>query len=244
MEKISLLFKLAFKFSQKYMVQYLTELKNPLIYFVLGIVLLFTIKISPIFALLAFLSIPLMCFGFWRGFVVTYALIPCAHDFIKEQSKAFSSYVSKIDQGKLGLYVSYVAILTMVLYFPTVFQGYRIFTSFVSSIMLGNMDISGISLSSFMDVLNTLMLNTLFLIPLLNYFLQAYFYKKPNQGYFSIVLECYKKLNFAGIIVMFFVFCIFFILQANTLLFPIALLFCPFAYAVNTFWFLSREKNK
>ena len=240
MEKLNLFFKLAYKFSQKYLVQYLAELKNPFIYLIIGIALLLTIKLGAVFAILALLSIPFICYAIWRGFVVTYALIPCADDFIKAQSGYFSSYVKKINEKDFGLYITFVALMTIIIYLPTILSGFNIVKSLISSFSAGNVSMS--SISELFQIFEILILNTIIAIPFLNYFLVVYYYKKRDESYFSLFLNCYRKLNAEGILIMLFVFFVFLILQSNTYLTPLALLFCPFGYSINTLWYQTRIK--
>ena len=242
MKNFDIFFKLAFKFSQKYLIQYLSELKNPFIYLIIGIAFLMTVKLGAAFALLALVSIPFMCYAIWRGYVVTYALIPCADDFIKNQSNDFNFYLKKINEKDFGFYIAFVALMTIILYLPTVFFSFGIISKLISSAVSGNVSMG--SISQLFQIFQILILNTLITMPFLNYFLQAYHFKLRNEGYISLFLNCYRGLNIQGVLIMLFVFFSFLILQSNTYLTPLAILFCPFAYAINTFWYSTKFKHK
>jgi len=236
MDKMSILLKLCYKFSTKYMKQYLLALKKPAIAAVLGVILFATcLTQDPIFVVVALLSIPCFCYAFWRGYVITYALIPCANDFIKDSPKPFETYVLKAKniEGELAWYLCFALFLTLILYIPSV------------AFILKTLSLSDI-LSNPVHFINTamqpLIINTIILAPFLNFFLCVFNYKKEKENYFTLFLNCYKKLDILGIFIAVVITLIGFI--GGTLYLLFALFLNPFIYSINTFWYLSRTEKK
>ena len=72
-------------FSFKYMIEYLKELIKPILFGFLGCVFFAFVFIKPELALIGLLSIPLFCYAFWRGYVITYALIMYSENYNNKQ---------------------------------------------------------------------------------------------------------------------------------------------------------------
>ena len=77
--------KLTYDFSKKYLAQYLYAMTKPILIGFLGLILFSTIFINRTYVIVALLSIPCLCYAFWRGFVVTYILCDCVNSYQKDE---------------------------------------------------------------------------------------------------------------------------------------------------------------
>lgn len=228
MKKMNILLKLSLKFAMKYLKGYLYSLVKPLCAFLGGVlVLVFCINIPQI-ALLGLLSLPLFFFGFWRGFMVTYALNLASCTFTKQSSSLdFAEYynLSLKDEKELAKWVTFCAITSIALYCPTIL------------FVLNSPNI----IKSMPQVFIVFLINTLLLAPFLNYFTQAFFFRKKDENYFDLFLNCYKKLDSTGILIA-LIITIGMMLVSSTPFYAIIALFANiFIYSINTFWYSSRS---
>lgn len=240
MKQLFILLKLSLKFTKKYIFKYLLELIKPLVVAFVGVVLFSLCFINPILSFVSLLSVPCFCYAFWRGYVITYALIPCANSFIKNNSVVFKDCIFGIKklEGRLALFVCFIAVFTIILYIPSFFYVFKL-------LPLNDFGTAILSLQEFSKQIdNAFFINTLLLSPFLNFALCAFYYRK-QENYFNLFLNCYKKLNILGaflalVITLFSYKCI-------VLYIILALFLNPFIYSINTFWYLSRPetlKNK
>lgn len=230
------LIKMTYDFAKKYLAQYIFALTKPLLVGILGLVLFSLIFINQKFVLLALLSIPCLCYSFWRGFVVTYFLCDCANGFQKGSTDIFDLYVekNKNESKKLAGYVVFVAILTILLYIPSLI--------YISNNVSLN-DLSNVAKVT--KIVNmAFFVNTIVLAPFLNYALQAFYFKKNGENYFKLFLNCYSKLDLKGILIALIITIFMFKLAELTpvVYVILALLFNPFIYGINTFWYAKRVK--
>ena len=231
MKQLLILLKLSFKFTKRYILQYLLELKKPLIVAFIGFLLFLTCFIHPALALVALLSIPCFCYAFWKGYLITYALIPCADNFIKENPEPFKNFVNniKLQEGNIAKFVCFIAFFTIVLYIPSfIYAAAKI--SFLPDLQ---------QYLKLMD--NAFLINTLILAPFLNYALCALYYKKDKENYFNLFLNCYKKLNVLGILIALVL--TLFSYKFVVVYIILALFLNPFIYSINTLWYFSRPKT-
>lgn len=231
-----ILLKLCYKFSQKYLAEYLKELIKPIIYSIIGIFVFFILMtlsfLNPLIVLLALISIPILCWSCWKGYVITYALIPCADNFIKNTAIPLKNYINEVKkvEGQLAKFVCFVAAITLILYIPT----------FVYTIYSPKFNI-------FMDIFDLISLfdNKCFLISniimasFLNYYLCAFYYKKEKENYFQLFLNCYKKLDVIGITIALLFTLIS--VKGGILYLILALFLNPIIYSINTFWYSTKN---
>ena len=237
MKNILILFKLSFVFSKKYILQYIKNLILPIIVAILGIILLFTITIDTKFVFLSILSIPCFCFSFWKGYKITYELIPCAHNFIQNETRPLNCYsLNKKQEKELMKYVCFIAIISILLYIPSVFYLINVF-NFTNDIAYNSEQI--INNAKLTD--NVFLINTLILAPFLNYSLCAFYYKNDNENYFKLIFNCFKKLDIPGFLIAFLI--TLFSYKLLNIYILTALFINPFIYSINTFWYLSRLKK-
>ena len=238
MDKIKILLKLSYKFSQKYIGQYLKELAKPIVYGLSGM-FLFCMSttfsfINPTIALFGLLSIPLLCYSIWKGYAITYGLIPCANNFIKNVSLPFENFSKQVKENEANLakFVCFFAILTVICYLP----GFL----FIPQIpALGDLiyDIEGAA-AILQKISNIVLIISLILSPFLNYALCSFYFKKEKENYFQLFLNCYKKLDLEGVLIAITI-------TVFAIMFPVlytilALFLNPFIYSINTFWYLSK----
>lgn len=237
--------KLGFEFYKKYCVEYFRALLLPITCALIGFLFVILTTLNPMFAFLALIiSIPATCFAFWRGYVITYALNYVAFDFYKKNEMLdFRSYIEKVNKKELAKYLGFCAIFTLICYLPAFIYSSKSI-NFISVIM------NPLSLASNPDALFTIMgvflLNTLVLIPFLNFYNQALFFKKQNEGYLNLFLNCYKLLNKEGLALsIIFAVAGFVISVFGPYLYGIlALLLNLITFCVNTFWYSERCQKK
>ena len=234
MKKLSLLLKLCFKFSRKYLKQYLIALKRPFIAGIIGFFIFLFCMVNPFIAIFGLLSIPFLCYSFWKGYLITYALIPCADNFIRENSQPFNDFVVNIkkQEGALAKFVCFIALLTIVFYLPSIIYIIKLLVSG---------DLMTVVTNSSKEIDNAFFINTLFLFPFLNYALCAFYYKKDTENYFKLFLNCYKKLDILGIFIALIITLFSYKLLVIYLISAIFL--NPLIYSINTFWYFSRPKT-
>ena len=236
MKKVSILLKLCYKFSKKYMPSYLLTMTKPILCGILAILFLFISTINIKFIILGFLSIPLMCYAFWKGFVITYDLIPCAHSFLKETPQPFQNCTVKNQEGQFAKYVGFCALFTVVLYLPLAIYIQKTIPFSVDLFLNTN------QLLMYSSKINkAFLINSIFIAPFLNYCLCAYYYKKEKENYFKLFLNCYKYLDILGLIIAIILTLIS--TQGGLIYLILAIFLNPFVYSINTFWYSSRVKD-
>lgn len=241
MEKLNLIIKLSFKFFAKYINDYIKATIKLVVLCILGFALVPLSYFGIPFALLTFfVTIPLFCYCFWRGYVITYALNYLAFEFLKKQEqKTFKECVdtSLKNGGELAKYVSFIAVITILGYIPFIY--YFIHTTSLTALItdpMGLLNNLGLGL--------IFMINTLFLAPFINFALQAYFFKK-NESYMDLLKNCYKYLDITGILITLIIVGFTTIISSAAVVIY-ALIFLPLnviIYSVNTFWYYSRLKE-
>ena len=240
MKQLGILFKLGVKFFQKYFFQYLKLLFPMLLLGSLVFLFVFAmiLGIYPvIFALLTLvIGLPCFCFAFWRGFLITYSLCYAANDFINktpcEELKYY--YLQAKDKEKsFALYISFCAILTIIFYIPTVLVAIRQPIAIDPYIIMNSALVVG----------KVMLLNTIIIIPFLNFFCQAYYFKKEDENFIQLFLNCYKKLDRSGILIaILFVMIGTIVSLVNAILYILTFAILNiFAYSVNTFWYYSKK---
>ena len=133
------------------------------------------------------------------------------------------------DGRELGKYVSFFAIITIICYIPTIILS----------------DISNFSIENLSSNIQKIMLvscvNTLFIAPLINFHSQAFYFRKENENYIDVMLNCFKRLDLNGIIISIGI--VFLANFISSSIFAFLILFLNiYFYAINTFWYLERQK--
>lgn len=241
MNNIDSYLKLGFEFYKKYCVEYFRALLLPFACALIGIFFVILTTQNPAFAFLAIVvSIPSICFAFWKGYIATYAMNFIAYDFFKKNEVMdFKIYVENVNKKQLAKYLSFCAILTIICYLPS-------FIYISKFINLGSIFSNPLALIAdpiaLFSVCGILLLNTLILIPFLNFYNQALYFRKENESYLNLFLNCYKYLNKDG-----FILSLIFLLIGTliSLLDPfiyaiLALLLNIITFSVNTFWYSER----
>jgi len=242
-------------FGFKYYKSYLTALFKPILTAFVGLVLLFLCFLNPILILVSLLSIPCLCWAFWRGFVITYALIPACDDYLKTKNTDFQKHIKYANENQysLAFYVLFITIIYIILYIPVdyyfihnLFQGD--FSNFINEAMTYD-DVYSLkqyfSNATLKAIKSTaLMLNITMVIsaPLLNYWLVALFYKKEKENYINLLLNCYLKLNIIGILIALLI--TFFTFKFIVVYLISAIFINPFIYGINTVWYQKRFDKK
>lgn len=239
MKKISVLLKLCYKFSKRYMQGYLSAIAKPVLFGILGVLLLSSCVFNVKFIICGFLSIPVFCWAFWRGYVITYGLIPCAHTYIKDTPSSFETHAkeAKKEEVNLAKYVCFSALLTVICYIPCLIY-------LKNSIPLSLSALTDPVVSSqYLKIANkAFIINTILLSPFLNYFLCAYYYRKEKENYFKLFLNCYKHIDIIGLIIA--VILTLFSFMGGMVYVIVAIFLNPFVYSINTFWYMARVNKQ
>ena len=239
MKKVSVLLKLCYKFSKRYMQGYLSEIAKPVLFGILGILMVLSATFNIKFIICGFLSIPVLCWAFWKGYVITYGLVSCAHTYIKDVPNSFKIHSKEAKDGEKNFakYVCFCALLTLICYLPCFFYIKNNIPFSLNIIMEPN------SASEYLAAVNKpFIINTILLAPFLNYFLCTYYYRKDNENYFKLFLNCYKYLDILGIAIA--VILTLFSFLGGVIYLIIAIFLNPFIYSINTFWYMAKMNKQ
>lgn len=246
MKKLKILFKLSFKFFKKYFSQYFVLMLKPIVVTIIGLLSIFLAFISPLLAIVAlFISIPCVCYGFWRGFIITYSLNIAALNFIKNNSNTSLSdcYNNALEKEKdFAKYVCFYALINILGFLPVIIYFFHLIPLTEFPFILNDPIILK---SKLIPIVCLILVNTIILLPFLNYATQAFLFKK-EENYIQLFLNCYKKLDMTGFLIALIINLIVFVL--NYFFLKIYLLtfmiINVFVYSINTFWYYSRISKK
>ncbi|MBR1617373.1 hypothetical protein IJ670_04410 [bacterium] len=233
MEKTDNILILSYKFARKYIFQYLHELTKPIMLGVLGVIFFLAVTLQSALVLISLISIPLFCMAFWQGYVVTYRLIECADNF--QQQKEIQLKETKVDNANFALYVGFCALLTLVLYIPSVIYAYK--STFTYPGAFGD---NSAYIQFVLLFFKSSIINTIVLAPFINYGLVAYYFKKEEEGFLNLFLNCYNKINITGFVLALLIIVLNFALSQNKIGLLLCVLLNIFIYSINTFWYSNR----
>lgn len=243
MEKLKLIFKLSYKFSNKFYKDYFLQIAKPLLIGGVGLFVMLLIQLDPIFAFLGlFITLPCIFYSFWRGYFITYALNDVSYNFLKGTNCALLDSLEKLKNQEKDFikYVSFCAILSVIGYIPSIFY-------FLANLQINVLIADPYSiLSNLGSFILVFALNTIILSPFLNFMTQAYYFKQKSDNYFKIIANCYKYLDFRGIVII-LIIGLFNLAISNIhpLIYAIlALIGNLFIYSINTFWFYTKINKK
>ena len=245
MNSLSEYFKKGIDFSKIYAKDYFIALIKPIIFCAIGALFVILTMQNPSFAILALLvSIPCICYGFWRGYIITYSLNYAALGYYKNfEKKEFIEYSKLVNTKELASYLLYCAIISLLAFLPSLI--YALCKINLISLILNPSSIMSNAVD-LMSVLTFILINSIILIPFLNFFNQALFFKNRNENFFELFLNCYKIQNLTGIIISI----IFSVLGGvisglNPIIYLIlALLLNLLSFSVNTFYYEDRCRKK
>ena len=240
MDKFKEYLKCATEFAKKYFIQYFKLLIKPIIAGIIGLCAVGLSYIHPLLAIVSLLiSIPCTCYAFWKGYVVTYSLNNAAIAFINNEEKELKDcLINKEEKKLLALWLGFCALVSILAFLPSmIFMGKAIdivalMTNPAS--LIANPQATGIVFLIFL-------VTTIVLLPFLNFFNQALYFKKEEEGFIKIFLNCYQKLNKDGIILSTAFTLIGGIISCSGYIYPLlALVLNLFSFSANTFWFKER----
>lgn len=243
MTNLSSLLNSSFKFLKEYCSEYFKLLLKPLLCALFGILIMIIIQQNPNIALLGLISIPLFCYAFWNGYLITFALNYAAILHKNNQKESLENFISKINRRELASFLSFSAIITIIGYLPSLIY---IFKTIDMSI-LTNPALLLSNTSELIMVFLVLLLNNLVLVPFFNFFNQAYFFKKENENFITLFFNCYKKLDKDGwVLSILFGFIGWIISLLHPLIYLVfALLLNLITFSANALWFCERfEREK
>ncbi|MBQ7287801.1 MAG: hypothetical protein IJW73_08590 [Candidatus Gastranaerophilales bacterium] len=228
------------EFAKKYIGQYFKLLIKPIIVGAIGLVSVGLVYIHPLLAILALLiSIPCVCYSFWNGYVVTYSLINVSNTFINSEEKELKDcLINNEEKKQLALWLGFCALISIVAFLPAmIFMGKSVdiiaLLTNPSSLLSNTQNLGFVSLIC--------LITTIILLPFLNFFNQAFYFKKEDEKFINAFINCYKKLDSDGIKLSIVFTIAGGILSCFGYIYPIlALVLNLFTFSANTFWF--REK--
>ena len=219
-------------FNKVYFKQYFMTLKKPIIIGLIGALSLLLCFFGPIGALFSlFISIPCLCYAFWQGYLITYSLIFAidAYSFNDKPSLIDCFKMAKIKGNQLALFLLFSMALSLILMLPMV-------VCLVFCIDLTTLQIK----PCFYFIA---FINSALLFPFSNFLNQAFFYKRDDEKFMDLFLNCYKKLDKNGVILS-LAFSLIPVILSGVCPFCyliIALLLNPFIYFMNTIWYKNRN---
>lgn len=239
---VSQILNLSFEFFKKYLMLYIKAMAVPLGLGVLGALLVFLVTINPMLFILGLLAIPIMCVAFWKGYVITYSLNHLAYAYYKKEEKTIDEAIkiTKQNEKELAKYISFCAVILLVCYLPTI-----IYSSGVIDLKMFFLNpLSIISdLSGLIKVMVVCFINSIFILPFMNFFNQVFFFKKRVESYFDLFLKCFK-IDSVGVMLS----VIFAILGgiistfAPPIYLVLALMLNVITYSANTFYCAQKDR--
>lgn len=242
-EQLSVIFNLSKKFVKIFFLTYFKALLKPALIGFIGtvagaFVLFFGIGLlnSIVIILGGLILASCLSYAVWKGCLATYALNYAAVDFLKSAYKktSFQNYLEtfKLKEKDFIMYLAFSALVLILLHFPF----FYIELKQASLTDLLSLDI----ILKNKKILTVFILNTLLLAPFINFSWQAYFFKKDNENYFNLFLNCYRKLDLTGAVIAIFITFFLYALSFNPVLSILMILLLPVIFSINMFWYYSR----
>ena len=242
MNNLVILSKLSIKFALKYFEQYLRLILKPVLTGSVGIILVMLTAVNPLFALPALvIGLPVLCYSLWKGYLIVYSLNCAALDFIRGNGTKplFEClFQTKQKEKELIKYLAFSALASIAGFLPTIVFAVKKIS------MMGNTFQISEFMSAFGGIVVIALINGLIMLPFLNFYNQAFFFKKDHENFIDLFLNCYKKLNLLGFIIALIITAISAALSAlNIYLYAaMSILFNLISFSVNTFWYYSRTE--
>lgn len=238
MNNLSYYLNFGLDFLKKYSTQYFRALLVPITCGAFGSLIMLNVVSNPSVALLGLLSIPLFCFAFWRGYVVTFALNKVALSFKNSTNETLENAINELKpkEKELAKFLGFCAAASIVGFLPCVIYFFK--TIDILAIMSNPFSVLSDS-NAIIGCFLISIFNMLILFPFLNFFNQAFFFKKENESFISLTLNCYKKLDKQGVLLsILFGFLGILISAIHPLLYLIfALLLNLITFSANTLWY-------
>ena len=115
MENLNSAIKFGVQFTRKYAFEYYKAMLKPVLVAILAFLLVNIAQFGIWFALIALLSVPCICYSFWRGYVITYALNYLAFDFLKGGNEKLEHFIELTlkKEGELAKFVLFIAVISI-----------------------------------------------------------------------------------------------------------------------------------
>lgn len=230
MNNYKIILKKSNDFLKIYLKEYLNIIKKPILFGLIGFLSLALCVLGPIGAIIALIvSIPCICYAFWQGYLITYSLNYAADSFIKTDNKVslIDCYdLAKKDGNELAKFLLFCALLNLIVFAPSIMY-----------FLINASDVTAITtVGVFKNFLLNFIIGLLF-APFSNFLNQAFFYRN-NQSFFELFLNCYKKLNKTGVLLVITFSSIMLLNTVNGLIYIItALILNPLIYCANIIWY-------
>ncbi len=195
MKEITEIFKLSGNFFIKYIQEYILVFLKPFLAGVLGFVFFFLMFLDKKIVLIGLLSLPFFFYSFWKGIVINYSLNICAQAFYNKEEKTLKQALLEVkeDENALGLWVCFCCVINLCIYFiPLIILG---------KIYIGK-ELDYIFQFAFLFLLFVVVL-ALVLLQFSNFSYQAFYYRKKEENFFKLFINCFSKTGFKGFLVAF-----------------------------------------
>lgn len=238
MNNLSYYLNFGLDFLKKYTTQYFRALLVPITCGAFGCLIMINVASNPTIALLGLLSIPLFCYAFWKGYVATFALNKLALSYKNSTNETLEEAINELKpkESELAKFLGFCAIASVVGFLPCIVYFFK--TIDILSVISNPLSIISDSNAIIACFLISIF-NMLILFPFLNFFNQAFFFKKENESFISLIFNCYKKLDKQGVsLSVLFGFLGILISAVHPLLYLIfALLLNLITFSANTLWY-------
>lgn len=224
-------------FLKIYFKEYMITLKTPFLVGLIGFLSIILCMVTPIGAVISLLIfIPCFCYAFWQGYLITYSLNYAADSFIKTDNKVLLTDcydLAKKDGGELAKFLFFYAIVYFIICIPSIIY---LFFNLAPAGTIPAHKIFGCML--------ILMINNILLLPSSNFLNQAFFYRKKEENFFELLLNCYKKLDKTGILLAITFSLLMLLNSINSLICSILILLLnPLIYCANTIWYKQKTSD-
>ena len=227
--------KMSFKFMNTFAFDYIKYMIKYILIGLFGLIIVWFSQYNAVFALFViFVSIPAVCYAFWKGYVATYALNYSALDFLENKPIApFENYIKLAfkNEAELAKFVGFVAIITLLGIIPSLFY-------IINAINIENLLTNPTGEFMKPEFFKVLTINCVILAPLINFSLQSFFFRQ-KENYFILIINCYKT-GIAGFVVSLIFIGITSMLEFYALTF---LFLNLFIYSFNLFLYYSKTKK-
>lgn len=235
MNQLIIIFKLSWKFSKKYFIEYLLFLGKYILVFLTGIGLtllsLNSIIMLPFVAF--FILLPCMFYSFWRCYLLIFILNDVSISFLKnDNNNSIKEKLANFDKEKRKKLIDYLVFASTIIligFLPSLVA----IIPHLKDLFLGNFE----NLSKYLPFLT---LNSIILFPFLHFINQTYYLKKENENFFNLFINCYKYLDTTGVLIL-IIFAILNLLVNIPIIGTILGIFIVFfMIPINVLWFYGR----
>jgi len=225
MEKVILLFKLAYKFLQKFVREYFLLFAKYVLIILVGIAIIILVDTTPFLQKISILGcivgLIIILYGIWKCTVVVYITNEVAIGFLKNKKdlsykKCFLDF-QKTKEKNFMLYVTFIGIVTL-------------FADGVPLVV--NSKFKLLELLVFIAIL-----------PIIIFYYQTYSLKKDDEKFSDLLCNCYLYLDKTALYLILANILVYILLSVSIIGIIFLFFFIPFFNAANVFWLFGRMEE-